>query len=38
MYAPEETVSGVSSFTAGSTASISMKQYEVGIAFSWLFN
>jgi len=38
MYAPEETVSGVSSFTAGSSPSISMKQYEVGVAFSWLFN
>jgi long-chain fatty acid transport protein len=38
MYAPEETVTGVSSFTAGSSPSISMKQYEVGIAFSWLFN
>jgi long-chain fatty acid transport protein len=38
MYAPEETVSGSSAFTAGSSPSLSMKQYSVGIAFSWLFN
>ncbi len=38
MYAPEQTVSGSSAFTAGSNPSISMTQYEVGIAFSYLFN
>jgi long-chain fatty acid transport protein len=38
IYSPEETVSGSSAFTAGSNPSISMKQYEVGVAFSWLFN
>jgi long-chain fatty acid transport protein len=38
VYSPEETVSGSSALTAGSDPSISMKQYEVGIAFSWLFN
>lgn len=38
IYSPEETVSGSSAFTAGSNPSISMKQYEVGVGFSWLFN
>ena len=38
MYAPENTVSGVGAFTGTQAPSISMKQYELGVNFAWLFN
>ena len=38
MYAPEETVTGSGAFMGNQSPSISMKQYEIGINFGWLFN
>jgi long-chain fatty acid transport protein len=38
MYAPEETVTGPGAFTGTQAPEISMKQYELGVNFGWLFN
>lgn len=38
MYAPEETVTGPGAFTGTQAPEISMKQYEIGVNFGWLFN
>ncbi len=38
MYAPEETLTGSGAFMGNQSPSISMKQYEIGINFGWLFN
>ena len=37
MYAPEETVSGPGVFTGNQAPEISMKQYEIGVNFGWVF-
>ncbi len=38
MYAPEETVTGPGAFTGTQAPEISMRQYELGVNFGWLFN